>query len=307
MSVLLATPGRDSTALAAALRRQAPSLDVRLWPDTGPLDDIRFAVCWQQPPGLLRQLVNLQAVCSLGAGAEHLLADPDLPADMPVGRLAGRRLATDMAGYLIAQVLAHWRRLATFREQQQRGEWSAWAPQSAPNIGVLGTGNMARPALRAFQALEIPVRAFNRSGQGIVGIQAASGRSGLVGLAEWSDYLICLLPLTHQTRGILNAELFARMRPGSVLINAGRGAHLVETDLLGALERGRPGTAILDVFDQEPLPSEHPFWGHPNVHITPHCASITGDEEAAELIIESYRRVAAGQAPLDAVNRSLGY
>ncbi|MEE4639437.1 MAG: glyoxylate/hydroxypyruvate reductase A [Wenzhouxiangella sp.] len=307
MSILLATPGRDSTGLAASLRQQAPSLDVRVWPDTGPLDEIRFAVCWQQPPGLLRTLVNLQAVCSLGAGVEHVLADPDLPAGMPVGRLAGKRLASDMAGYLLAQVLGHWRGLARFRDHQARGEWRPWAPPDPPRIGLLGSGHMARPAARTFQALAIPVRAFNRSGRALGTVEIESGRDGLLALAQWSDYLICLLPLTRQTRGILSAELFAHMRRGSVLVNVGRGAHLVESDLLAALEGNRPATAILDVFDQEPLPSQHPFWNHPKVHITPHCASITGDQEAARLIIESYRRVAAGRAPLDAVNRTLGY
>jgi glyoxylate/hydroxypyruvate reductase A len=307
MTVLLATPGRDSTGLAAALRRQAPSLDVRLWPDTGSLSDIRFAVCWQQPRGLLRQLVNLQAVCSLGAGVEHVLADPDLPADMPVGRLAGQRLASDMAVYLLAQVLGHWRGLASFRDHQGRHEWRPWAPPNPPRIGLLGTGHMATAAAQAFQSLDFQMRAFNRSGRALGTIEIESGREGLLALAQWSDYLICLLPLTELTRGILSAELFAHMRRGSVLINVGRGAHLVESDLLAALEQNRPGSAILDVFDQEPLPSQHPFWDHPKIQITPHCASVTSDDEAAGLIIESYRRVAAGQAPLDAVNRSLGY
>ncbi|NDY95443.1 2-hydroxyacid dehydrogenase [Wenzhouxiangella limi] len=307
MTVLLVTPGRDSAGLAAAIRRQDPSIDVRIWPETGPAAAIRFAVLWQQPPGLLRQLKGLAAVSSLGAGAEHVLADPDLPPGMRVGRLAGQRLAADMAAYLLAQVLGHWRRLARFRQAQAREEWSPWAPADPPRIGLLGTGNMAGAALRAFQALDVPVRAFNRSGRPLDGIRVESGRSGLFALAEWSDYLICLLPLTDQTRGILNADLFKRMRAGAVLVNVGRGAHLVEADLLAGLDHGRPGAAILDVFAQEPLPDGHPFWHHPAIQITPHCASVTGDEEAAGLIIESWRRVAAGQPPLDAVDRSLGY
>ncbi|MFW5815595.1 MAG: 2-hydroxyacid dehydrogenase [Wenzhouxiangella sp.] len=307
MTILLVTPGRDSSGLAAAIARQVPSITVRVWPETGPLAEVRFAVLWNQPPGLLRQLTGLQAVASLGAGVEHVLADPDLPPDLPVGRLAGKRLAADMAGYLLAQVLAHWRRLPTFRQQQARHEWTPWAPEHPPGIGLLGTGNMAATAARAFQALDVPVRAFNRSGRPLDGVRIESGRSGLFALAQWCDYLVCLLPLTKQTRGLLDAELFARMRPGSVVINVGRGGHLVESDLLEALDRGRPGAAILDVFDQEPLPASHPFWDHPNIHLTPHCASVTGDEEAAGLIVQSYRRVLSGQAPLDAVDRSLGY
>lgn len=307
MTVLLATPGRDSTGLAEAIRRHSPSLEVRVWPETGPLADIRFAVLWNQPPGLLGQLGSLQAVSSLGAGVEHVLSDPHLPPGLPVGRLAGQRLAADMASYLLAQVLAHWRRLPAFRQQQARHEWTPWAPEDSPRIGLLGTGTMARTAARAFRALDIPVRAYNRSGRGVDGITVESGRAGLFALAQWCDYLVCLLPLTDRTRGILDAGLFARMRPGSVVVNVGRGAHLVEADLLEALDRGRPDAAILDVFEQEPLPDRHPFWDHPKVHITPHCASVTGDEEAAGLIVESYRRVVAGRAPLGAVDRSLGY
>jgi glyoxylate/hydroxypyruvate reductase A len=166
---------------------------------------------------------------------------------------------------------------------------------------------MAGATLRGFQALEVPVRAFSRSGRPFSDIRVTSGQDGLYSLSEWSDYLICLLPLTPQTRGILNADLFSRMRHSAVLVNAGRGEHLVERDLLAALDDGQLGAAILDVFDNEPLPTDHRFWNHPRVKITPHCASVTSDEEAAALIAESYSRVMADKAPLDRVNRTLGY
>ena len=307
MSLLLAAPGRDTGHLLAAIRERNPALDVRIWPETGAVDDIRFAVLWQQPPGLLRQLRNLKAVCSLGAGVEHVLADPDLPEHLPVGRLAGRRLAADMAGYLVAQVIGHWRRFPNLHQQQVLGQWKPWAPPRPPQVGIMGIGAMGKASIEAFQVLEVPVRGFSRSGRGPADLLVEHGMDGLARLGEWSDYLICLLPLTVQTRGILNAELFARMRPGSVLINVGRGAHLVEGDLIEGLSRGRPAAAILDVFDEEPLPANHPFWTHPAVSITPHCASITCDEEAADLIVESYRRVIAGQLPLGLVDRTHGY
>lgn len=307
MSLLIVTPDRDSSELAAEIRARDPDLDVRLWPNSGALEEIRFAVLWQQPAGLLRSLGGLLAVSSLGAGVEHVLNDPDLPPDLPVGRLAGRRLAADMAGYVVAQVLGHWRGLADFRSQQARAEWRPWTPARPPRVGLLGLGAMGTATATALQALDIPVRGFSRSGRGPDGLSVASSRAGLEELAGWSDYLVCLLPLTPDTRGLLNARLFACMQPGSVLINVGRGEHLVESDLLKALAQNRPGAAVLDVFEHEPLPADHPFRSHPSIQITPHCASITSDEEAAALIVESYHRVLAGQLPLAPVNRALGY
>lgn len=307
MALLIATPGRDVAVLVDHLQRLEPALDLRVWPDCGRLEDIEFAVLWQQPPGLLAALPALKAVSSLGAGVEHVLADPDLPMDVPVGRLAGPRLGADMAAYLVAQVVSHWRRLAQFSALQANTCWEPWAPESVPLVGLLGTGAMGSAVVRAFQALSIPVAGWNRSGAAQDDIPMHQGADGLMVLAGLADYLICLLPLTPATRGILDADLFARMKPDSVLINVARGAHLDEMALLAALERGRPGLALLDVFQQEPLPPEHPFWQHPRVRITPHCASLTCMREAAELILESYGRVRAGQSPLGLVKRQQGY
>ncbi|MEE4296503.1 MAG: NAD(P)-dependent oxidoreductase [Wenzhouxiangella sp.] len=235
------------------------------------------------------------------------MSDPDLPRQIPVGRLAGPRLASDMAAYLVAQVFLHWRRLPEFRRQQHEGLWAPWTPHRPPNIGLMGLGKMGQAALDAFRLLGAPVQAFNRSGSNLPDPSVKTGRSGLHELATWADYLICLLPLTEETRGILDGQLFARMQPHAVVVNVGRGAHLVEKDLVQALDSANLGGAILDVFEQEPLASEHPFWTHPKITVTPHCASVTADSEAADLIIESYRQVLAGQGPLDPIDRSCGY
>ena len=134
-----------------------------------------------------------------------------------------------------------------------------------------------------------------------------TGRDGLMDLAGRVDYLICMLPLTAETRGLLDRNLFAAMRPDSTLVNVGRGGHLVEDDLLGALETGRPSHACLDVFSEEPLPADHPFWDHPAITFSPHCASYTLPAEAAERMLESYRRVRRGEPPLGQVDRRRGY
>lgn len=307
MAFLVAVPERLEAELIANLRELAPDLDLRTPNHPGEPEDITFALLWKQPRGLLERLPGLQAVTSMGAGVDAILSDPGLPENLPVGRLAGPRLAANMAAYLVAMVVNRWKRLPEFRQARERREWRQWAPESPPRIGLLGTGAMGRRTTAAFRALDFPVEGFSRSGRGPDGVPMHSGPDGLTAIAGRADALICLLPLTDATRDILNADLFAAMKPGAVLINVGRGEHLVESDLLEALDRGRPGHAILDVFREEPLPPDHPFWDHPEITITPHCSSITLPREAAELALESYRRVQAGDGPLGRVDRSAGY
>lgn len=307
MALLIAAGDRNTARLAAQVSELAPDIEVRNWPDLGDPTQIDFAVLWRQPAGLLASLTALKAVSSLGAGVEHLLADPDLAPGLPVGRLAGPRLASDMAAYVLAQVLWHWKGLDRFSELQKQSQWRPFSPRHLPTIGLLGTGQLGRAAARAFGALDLPVAGWSRSGKGPDGISLHQGAEGLAELANLSDYLVCLLPLTDETRGILNADLFRQMKTDAVLINVGRGEHLVEQDLVAALNAGRPAMAILDVFRTEPLPPDHPFWQHPKIRVTPHCSAITRTDEAAELIVESYRRVLAGGDPIGKVAPELGY
>ncbi|MBS3824414.1 MAG: glyoxylate/hydroxypyruvate reductase A [Wenzhouxiangellaceae bacterium] len=307
MALLIATPDRDSEELGRLIRRQDPEIDLRVWPELGRAEDIRFVLAWKPPEGLFRQLPALEVVSSLGAGVDQLVDNPQIPGHVAIGRLAGPRLAANMAAYLVAVVVARWKRLPDFAEDQRARRWNQWAPEQPPVIGLLGTGEMGRRTAAAFGELDFPVHGYSRSGRGPAGVTMHSGTRGLHELAGASDCLINLLPLTPETRDILDADLFSQMREGSTLINVGRGEHLVEADLLAALDRGRPGCAVLDVFREEPLPQDHPFWDHPKLFITPHCASITLTREAAELAVESYRRVLGGKPPLGVVDRERGY
>ena len=307
MALLIATPDRDATELAQHIRDRDASIDLRIWPDLGDESDIRFVLAWKPPEGLFRQLPNLKAVSSLGAGVDALIGNPEIPDEVAIGRLAGPRLAANMAAYLVAVVVAHWKRLPGFIEDRRYRRWNPWVPERPPVIGLLGTGEMGRRAAAAFRELEFPIHGFSRSGRGPDSVRMYSGTRGLQEIANTSDVLINLLPLTRETRNILDAALFSQMREGSSLINVGRGEHLVEDDLLEALARDRPGCAVLDVFCNEPLPNNHPFWTHPKIFMTPHCASITLTAEAAELAVESYHRVLAGKPPLGSVDRENGY
>lgn len=307
MALLICAPDRSNERLAADLAKRLPGVDVRIWPDVGEPTDIEFAVLWKHPKGLIQDLPNLKAISSLGAGIEHLVSDPDIPATLPIGRLAGPKLATDMATWLVGQVIAHWRDFSRFKDHQANKQWQPWAPMGQARVGVLGMGAMGTRTAKAFQALGFEVGGYSISGHGPESVTMHTGPQGLMTLAAQSDYLICLLPLTEKTHGILNKSLMANMPHGSVLINVGRGAHLVEPDLLQALELGRPAHAILDVFATEPLPKDHAFWAHPQITLSPHCAALTDSAEAADLAAQSYQNVMAGQPPLGQVKLSAGY
>lgn len=303
MAILLCAPDRDLHELAAALNDREPALDVRIWPALGAADEITFAVLWKHPPELIRQLPALRAVSSLGAGVDHLLSDPSLPPQLPIGRLAGPRLAYDMAGWVVAQVFWHWRRLDQLAGQQAQRQWQPWAPSRPPHVGLLGFGVMGQACAEALLALGCPVSAWVQRARSHPHVRLHHGHRGLLAMASEVDYLVCLLPSSTATRGLIDAEVLAALPAHAVLINAGRGDQVVDTDLLTALDQGQLALAILDSFQQEPLPAEHPFWVHPKVRISPHCAAITQVEEAAAGIVESYHRLLQGQAPLGHVPR----
>jgi len=307
VSIALIAPGRDISGLVAELRAQAPGIDLEVWPDLHHPDRVEFAVCWNPPSGVLASLPSLKAATSLGAGVDGILKDPALPAALPLGRLSSQGLGHDMAGWLLAHITSTWFDLERFDRQQRQGIWRTWSPQRRPRIGLMGTGTVAQPLIRTSLALGFKMHGWNRSGVVVDGLIGHSGQSGLERMTSRVDFLICLLPLTRETAGILDRTLFGAMARGSVLINAGRGEHLVEEDLLTGLARGRPSRAILDVFGEEPLPSRHPFWRHPAVTVSPHCAAVSQDQETAGLILKSYRRVRRGRAPSGLVDRARGY
>lgn len=293
MSLLIAMPHRDPQPLAAALRSVAPDIETCIWPDIADWSTVRMAVLWQHPAGLLADLPGLQVTHSFGAGVEHILNDPALPEYVQIARVSGAKLAASMTGYLLRQVAAA----------------SVAGSDNKPAIGLLGYGQLAQAAARAFLQREYPVMAWRRrqpdpaTGQPRI----FAGPTGLRDMLGQTDVLICLLPLTPDTRDLLNLELFRQCRRGAYLINVGRGAHLVEEDLLTALDEGLLSGACLDVTRNEPLPADHPLTTDPRIILTHHTASLTDPMEAAEVIAENYRRMAAGQPLKFVVDREAGY
>lgn len=306
MALLLIVPPGRARSLVRSLNRHDPDLDVRVWPETGDREEIQFAVTWNHTPGALSGLKYLKAVSSFGAGVDHLLRDPQLPS-VPVTRIIYADLADEIAEFITAVILNHKRNLFHHFQEQKAGRWSPLARKTMNSAGILGLGALGKPAARRLAAAGFDVFGWSRTLHAIPGVACYSGENGLYKLLPHVHFLVCMLPLTQKTAGILNARVFERLPGGACLINVGRGQHLVESDFLAALDSGRLGGACLDVFDQEPLTAGHPYWGHPKIFLTPHIAGITDPDSAALQIAENYRRLIKGLPLINRINRRAGY
>jgi len=302
LSILM--PGRNGLEVAHQLRAVDPKIDARVWPDDGDRGDVSMVISWNHPPGALLHYPRLEVVASYGAGIDHLLQDDRFPAGVRVVRMIDEDLAQDMAEYVLAALLAHFRNFQAYLRSQR------WAPieySRRRSVLVLGLGRLGGTAARRLRDNGIDVSGWSRTPAKLEGIRCLCGRQALDSELSQVDAVVCMLPLTPETRGLLDASFFAHMRHDSLLVNVGRGAHVVEADLLQALRTGRPGAAWLDVFDPEPLTDTHPFWSHPAITITPHVASLTNPESVAEQIVENYRRLQKGALLLNLADLARGY
>ena len=308
MALLFLSPDDPAELWREELCARLPGLEVRIWPAVGDPALIETALVWRPPPGELARYPNLKAILSLGAGIEGLIADPTLP-DVPVARMVDPSLARTMTEYILLAVLRHHREFDRFERAQRERAWAyRFPPQAADRrVGIMGLGELGATAARALAAHGFAVLGWSRTPKALSGVTSYAGRSELQTFLHQADILVCLLPLTAETRGILDAETFASLPHGAYLINVARGAHLVEADLLAALEGGHLGGATLDVFHTEPLPPESPLWSHPLVLITPHVASYSLPATAAEGVVENIRRALAGQPLRHQVDRARGY
>lgn len=309
MAILYADDPADAGAWDEAIRTLDPALELRFWPDAGNPRDIDFAIVGGRAPGDLRGFPNLKAIQSTWAGVNYLLADTNLPADRPLARMIDQGLTVSMTEYIVLQVLDTARAGPRLRAAQRERRWldlSPVAPETI-TIAVLGLGTLGIDAGRPLADLGFTMRGWSRSRKKVAGIKSYAGEQEMRECLQDANILICLLPLTDDTRGILNTATFAPLAQGAVLIHAARGAHLVEADLLAALDSGRLSRAIIDVFAPEPLPSEHPFWRHPKITVTPHVAAITRAGTGAADIVENYRRALAGRTLINQVDRVKGY
>lgn len=291
------------------LARLMPELEIRLWPDVGDPRGIDYALVWRPEPGLLASLPNLKLILSLGAGVDHILCDPQLPHHVPIVRLVDPYMTDAMSEFVVLQVLRLHRRDLDYRAQQAAGIWKELAQKNAAErpVGILGFGELGQDAGRKLKGLGFDVAFWSRKEKTVDGFAGHSGRSGLSAVLSRSEILVCLLPLTTETDGILSARTFALLPKGAGLINAARGAHLVEKDLIAALDTGQLSAAVLDVFRDEPLPASHPFWHHPRIVVTPHVAAATNPSTAAPIILDNIRRFEDGRPLLNRIDPEQGY
>ncbi len=273
---------------------------------TEPRDDIDIALVATPHPGIFGKLPGLKLVQSLWMGVEKLLEDPELPRDVPLARLVDPGMVGAMSETVLAHVLDWHRHLYFYRRMQREKKWKRRG-QSLPSdrtVGFLGLGELGTDAARKLLALGFKVCGWSRRPKRVAGVHCSTDLGEILGM---SDALVCLLPLTGQTRGVLNAAAFARMPKGSCLINVARGGHVVSADLLAALDAGQLAHAYLDVFDAEPLPAASPLWTHPGVTVTPHTAALTEPRTAVPKVVENIERVRRGDAPLSLVDFAAGY
>lgn len=295
---------------AGHLRREVPEVTLRHWDEPGDDAEVRFALVWNPPRGeLKRRFPNLEYIFSLGAGVDALLDDPDLPAGVPVVRMVEEALVIGMTEYVALHVLRLHRRQSALEAQQRAKVWEQIATPLAPDrrVGLMGLGVLGSDAAAALTALRFDVASWTRTPKDLPGVTGFHGESGLAPFLARTDILVALVPLTDQTRGILNAELFAQLPAGAGLINAGRGGLQIEADIIAALDSGRLSEAVLDVFSTEPLPADNPLWEHPGVTLTPHNAALTGSATGAREVAGNLRRVLAGERPRNIVNPDAGY
>ncbi|MFP7671840.1 2-hydroxyacid dehydrogenase [Marivita sp. S0852] len=276
-------------------------------------ENIRFALAWRPAPDAFDAYPNLELVQVIAAGVDPVLRTPSLPKDAVVTRVHDPEQAAIMAGFTAWQVVWHHRNMKAYLDAARRSEWTrklikTLRPPSQVTIGILGYGYMGRAIANAVRAMGFPVVVATRSaGAAQDGITRIAGADAVQKVAAHSDILINVLPLTDETRGVLNKNLFWAMPQGAALIQLGRGEHLIEDDLLDALNANHLSGASLDVFQQEPLPPTHPFWTHPDIVITPHEASVTSPVAVADALAQSVREMAQGKHPTTAIDRESGY
>lgn len=311
MAILITASHDRPDWWARELERLAPDADIRIWPDVGNADDVEYVLAWKPPAGALASLPNLRVVFSLGAGVDHLFEDPGFPGHVAVSRVVDPYLTAGIREYVLLHVLRYHRNQPALDQQQQDRVWDDRARElrqaDEQTVGILGLGELGRDSAQALAALGFDVAGWSRSAKDIPGITCFEDRGGLDAMLARSRILVCLLPLTPETEGILDAELFSKLPKGAYLINAARGGHLVEDDLIPALESGRLAHATLDVFRTEPLPEDHPFWAHPQITVTPHNAAITDPRSVAKQIVDDIARDQKGEPLPNTVDTSLGY
>jgi glyoxylate/hydroxypyruvate reductase A len=314
MSLLLAMTGWHVEDWRARFKALLPEMPIVTLGEPFDRRSVHYVASWKHPEGSLAGLPNLAAIFSLGAGVDFLFADERLP-DAPIARVVDPDLTTRMSEYIVLHCLIYLRQQRRYDSQKLAGIWEDDRNQPAARsvrVGIMGLGELGLDAARKLQVMGFDVAGWSRSAKSVEGLATFAGSDGMAAFLARTDILVSLLPLTDETRGVINATLLAGLAQdgrlgGPFLINAGRGGLQVEADILAALEAGTLKGATLDVFETEPLPVESPLWRHPAVTVTPHNAAMSEPEAIAGQIAAQIRRLEAGEALENVVDPARGY
>lgn len=306
MKFAIIAPETQTKKWKVEFEKQAPGEELLIGYETDRPDEIECVLVWGHPKGSLEKFKNLKLIFSMGAGVDHILDDDSIPEDIPISRIVDPQMAFSMTNYIVMAVLNYQRCWYDFQDAQKRNHWAQFEfDEKNLRIGILGIGHLGMHAANALYRLGFEVFGYSKSLKETI-FPSFYG-SQLNNFLKKVNVLVCTVPLTPKTRGLLCTELFNNLAHPTYLINVSRGAVHVEKDIIKAIEEGKLTGAFLDVFEKEPLPNDSPLWQNPKIKITPHIASLTYAEESIRQALQNFRRVNNGDKPLNEVSRGNMY
>jgi len=311
MSVAIYTKNeRQSQSWVKRLQQELPNVEVEVYPEIADYTTVDFLLCWKPYAGLVEKFTQLKVIQSLGAGVDHILeTQKNIDPEIQICKIVDERLTVDMWEYILSIVMADLRNLSKYQRQKHDKIWKPkrYRRLCDQTIGLLGLGTIGSFVAHQFTNLGAEVLGWSNSPKNIDDVECFTGRAGLYDLCKRSDYIINLLPLTAQTKDLIDGHFFSQMKASAYFINVGRGGHVVSDELLASLNAKIIRGAALDVFRAEPLPADHPFWIHPDIFITPHIGSRTHIDSVYPQVVENIRRLAKGKDLLHRIDLQKGY
>lgn len=309
MAIVIIRQDAKIEAWKKALKERNPSVEVYSYLEDHPKEKITMALIWKHPQGSLAPYPNLKCIASAGAGVDYIFEDALAPSTVPITRVVDPYLASDMSEHVLAVILAELKNFNTYKLQQVASEWNPRIYRRIKDVrvGIMGLGELGALTANDLVKFGFTVQGWSRSKKNLENVETFAGQSELDAFLSMTEILVCLLPLTPETEGILNKDMFSKLPKDAYVINVARGGHVVDLDLLEALDEEHLSGACLDVYHQEPLPKEHPFWTHPKIFMTPHYASVSDTDSVVPQILENYDRLRKGKELLNTVNRKKGY
>ena len=309
MSIVIIRQDNKIELWKEALQRVAPEIKVYSYLEKHAREEIEVALVWKHPKGTLSKYSNLKYIASSGAGVDFIFADQTTPKNLPITRVVDTMLASDMSEYIIAVIFSYLKHLNGYKIAQTKSVWKPKAYYRITDftIGILGLGALGNVLAKDLVKFWFKTQGWSATKKSIIGVSTFAGQKELSTFLSTTEILVCLLPLTKETKGILNKNFFKQLPQGAHIINAARGGHVVDKDLIEMIDNNHLSGASLDVFHQEPLPASHPFWTHEKINITPHYASVSDTASVVPQIIENYRRMKKGAPLLNSVSTVKGY